>query len=100
MVEQIGSGIGRMKLAMKEADLPEPEFKTDGIFTVVFRRSLSSGKSSGKISVKGDVKGLITSMEGLDMFFKELSARVLGDNEKEILRRIVLNPSILLSFFG
>ncbi|MPM30651.1 hypothetical protein SDC9_77201 [bioreactor metagenome] len=38
MVEKIGSGISRIKDAIKVAGLPEPEFKTDGIFTVVFTR--------------------------------------------------------------
>ena len=38
MVEKIGSGISRINDAMKEAKLPEPDFKTEGIFTVVFKR--------------------------------------------------------------
>lgn len=38
MVEKIGSGISRMNEAMKFANLPLPEFKIDGFFTVVFRR--------------------------------------------------------------
>lgn len=38
MVEKIGSGISRIKDAMKDAELPKPEFKTEGIFTVVFNR--------------------------------------------------------------
>jgi len=38
MVEKIGSGISRINDAMKDADLPKPEFKTEGIFTVVFKR--------------------------------------------------------------
>jgi ATP-dependent DNA helicase RecG len=38
MVEQVGSGIGRMKDEMLAAGLPYPKFKTDGIFTVVFQR--------------------------------------------------------------
>lgn len=38
MVEKIGSGISRIKDAMKDAELPKPEFKTEGIFTVVFKR--------------------------------------------------------------
>ena len=38
MVEKIGSGISRINNAMKEAKLPEPDFKTQGIFTVVFKR--------------------------------------------------------------
>lgn len=38
LVERVASGIPRMQEAMKEANLPEPEFHTDGIFTVVFKR--------------------------------------------------------------
>jgi len=38
MVEKIGSGISRINDAMKEAKLPKPEFKIDGIFTVIFKR--------------------------------------------------------------
>jgi hypothetical protein len=40
MVEQVGSGIGRIKDQMKEAKLPQPEFKTDGMFTVVLHRTV------------------------------------------------------------
>ncbi len=47
MVEQVGSGIGRMKDLMKTADLSAPEFKMDGLFTVVFHRNITE-KSSGK----------------------------------------------------
>lgn len=38
MVEQIGSGIGRMRDLMLEANLTEPEFNTEGMFTVTVRR--------------------------------------------------------------
>ena len=53
MVEQVGSGIGRIKDLIKAAGLPEPQFKTEGIFTVILPRAKkSSGKSSGKGSGK------------------------------------------------
>ncbi len=39
MVEKIGSGISRINDAMKKAGLPKPEFKTEGIFTVLFYRN-------------------------------------------------------------
>ena len=49
MVEQIGSGIGRIRDLITKAKLPQPQFKTEGMFTVVFSRiKKSSGKSSGK----------------------------------------------------
>ncbi|MEK7384374.1 MAG: ATP-binding protein, partial [Elusimicrobiota bacterium] len=38
-VERAGTGIQRMKDAMTEAGLKEPEFETDGFFRTVFRRS-------------------------------------------------------------
>lgn len=38
MVEQIGSGIPRVRDLMQEAGLPEPEFRYDGIFTVIVKR--------------------------------------------------------------
>ena len=34
-------GIPRMQEAMREANLPEPEFHTEGMFTVVFKRAIS-----------------------------------------------------------
>ena len=41
LVERVASGIPRMKEAMKEAHLPEPEFHTHGMFTVAFKRAIS-----------------------------------------------------------
>lgn len=41
LVERVASGIPRMQNAMKEANLSEPEFHTDGMFTVVFKRGIS-----------------------------------------------------------
>jgi ATP-dependent DNA helicase RecG len=38
MVEQIGSGIGRIKNLMSESALPAPQFSYDGIFTVLLYR--------------------------------------------------------------
>lgn len=37
LVERVASGIPRMQEAMKEANLPEPDFHTDGMFTVIFK---------------------------------------------------------------
>lgn len=48
MVEKIGSGISRIYDAMKDAKLPKPEFKTEGIFTVVFHRIVEESKVQEK----------------------------------------------------
>lgn len=65
MVEQVGSGIGRIKDQMKAAKLSEPLFKTAGMFTVVLQRPQ---KSTGKSSP--------------------------GDAREEIIKLISNNPSI------
>lgn len=41
LVERVASGIPRMQEAMREANLPEPEFHTEGMFTVVLKRKYS-----------------------------------------------------------
>lgn len=38
MVEQIGSGIGRIRNEIEKSGLPSPEFITEGMFTVTFKR--------------------------------------------------------------
>ena len=40
LVEKVASGIPRMQKAMREANLPEPEFRTEGMFTAVFKRGI------------------------------------------------------------
>jgi ATP-dependent DNA helicase RecG len=53
LVEQIGSGIDRMRRLMKEAKLPEPQFSTEGMFCVRFSRAKkTSEKTSEKVSEK------------------------------------------------
>jgi len=44
MVEQIGSGIGRIKDLMEESNLPAPQFSFDGMFTVLLYRPLDFDK--------------------------------------------------------
>ncbi len=38
VVENVGSGIPRMRRLMKDAGLPEPKFDTQGFFTVTFMK--------------------------------------------------------------
>jgi ATP-dependent DNA helicase RecG len=53
LVEQVGSGIGRIKQLMKDANLPEPVFQKEGIFTVILQRTFSvSEKTTTKTTQK------------------------------------------------
>jgi ATP-dependent DNA helicase RecG len=54
LVEQVGSGVGRIQNLMKEAALPEALFLKEGIFTVILKRP--SEKSSEKTSEKTSEK--------------------------------------------
>lgn len=48
MVEQIGSGISRIRDAMETSSLPAPIFKTEGMFTLVLKRSIKTKQSSDR----------------------------------------------------
>jgi ATP-dependent DNA helicase RecG len=49
LVEKVGSGIGKMRKAMKQAGLPAPKFEFTNFFTVIFRRPLIPQKTTQKI---------------------------------------------------
>ena len=42
-IEQMGTGIRRMRNATREANVAEPEFEFSGFFKVTFKRDESSG---------------------------------------------------------
>lgn len=50
MVEQVGSGISRMRDLMIEENLTPPEFNTEGIFTATFRRPFDFNKWVDKLT--------------------------------------------------
>lgn len=82
MVEQVGSGIGRIKDAVKNARLPEPVFKTEGIFTVVFLRE-NSEKAVGNTKEKTSEKIIRLITENPKITTKELALEI-GITEKGI----------------
>ncbi|GAB3655948.1 ATP-binding protein [Echinicola sediminis] len=85
MVEQVGSGIGRIRDLMKFAKLPEPMFRTEGMFSVVFsRKQEASGKSSGKSSGIDSGKSWNRAKEAL---VKKASSK-LGKSALGILKMV------------
>ncbi len=61
LVERVASGIPRMQEAMQEAKLPEPEFHTDGMFTVVLKRKQNNYATND--IVNGIVNGIVNENE-------------------------------------
>ena len=49
IVEKVGSGIERMRNAMKQINLPLPEFQFTEFFTIIFKRPIIREKTSEKI---------------------------------------------------
>lgn len=49
LVEHVGSGIGRMKELMLEAGLPEPEYETEDMFTIILYRQ-EAGAQANELS--------------------------------------------------
>lgn len=78
LVEQVGSGINRMKDLMNEAGLPKPVFLKKGIFTVILRRPQ---KSSEKIDLK-----ILHLLETTNSLTAEELAAMLGVSEVTVRR--------------
>jgi ATP-dependent DNA helicase RecG len=86
LVEQVASGIPRMRKAMKDAGLPEPIFTTDGgFFTVEFKRPQKSDTVNGIVSsTDGTINGTINSINGTinrESPNEEIVLKVIADNE-------------------
>ena len=59
LVEHIGSGIPRMIKDMTDANLPEPRFDTNGLFTVTFRRPTKQSQEQIISSLSNEQKKII-----------------------------------------
>ena len=90
MVEQVGSGIGRITKELEKSGLPKPVYKTDGLFTVIFKRTLYvkdktktrdkvgskvGGKVGGKVS--GNQIKILLQMKENPYITKEQLSKIL-----------------------
>jgi ATP-dependent DNA helicase RecG len=93
LVEQVASGIPRMRKAMKEAGLPEPTFTTDGgFFTVEFKRPQKNDIANDTInSTSGTINGIINPNDGtinLESSIEEIVLKLIAENEGLSARKI------------
>lgn len=84
LVERVASGIPRMQEAMKEANLPEPEFHTEGIFTAIFKRHITNSANYGTVN---DIVNDIVNY-------------AINENEQKILDLLTTNPGLNASEIG
>ena len=97
MVEQVGSGIRRIKTDIRKAGLPEPIFKTKGMFTIVFERPIEKTvqdypqktrvKTGEKMSEKMSEKIIRIINEYSDISVKDI-AITIGKSSRTIEREI------------
>lgn len=88
LVEQVGSGIPRMRNSMLENNLPLPVFNTEGMFSITFYRSNNVGDVSNNV---GDMSEICRRPVG-DL--SEISNLNLSSRQREILLLINTNPEI------
>ena len=107
LVERVASGIPRMKKAMKEANLPEPEFHTDGMFTVVFKRQAKNYATNDIVNdiVNGTVNENEQAIINLLKVKPGLNASEIAENISKSWRTTMrylksLNEKGLLEFIG
>ena len=97
-IEQMGTGIERMRNATKAADVAEPEFDLDGFFRVIFKRNKSIGNQSETITDRLPIE--ITDRNAAILKFLNENktgkafeiAQLLGisaDRARQILRKMV-----------
>lgn len=100
LVEHVGSGIPRMKKDMLDAGLPEPIFETEGMFTVIFKRSTATQAPITKKDIQlTPIQSAILSAieETPTITMDELSAKIgigrssVYNNIKELKERKILS---------
>jgi ATP-dependent DNA helicase RecG len=91
LVEQIGSGISRMRDLMKEEGLTQPELNTNGMFTVTFRRTFDFEMWVNNLSEKQVVilKAIHENQEVKKSTLQQLTdfSGTAIDNNLEILKK-------------
>ena len=68
-IEKLGTGIQRMRSALKSEDLPAPTFQFDYFFTVIFKRNYTPGNVLLELQVSAD------RMKRIAFIVKELHLR-------------------------
>jgi len=95
LVEQIGSGISRMRDIMKEEGLTPPEFNTDGMFTVTFKKSFDfemwvnkwvNNLSAKQIIILKSIHENLAVKKSVLQQFTDFSSTAI-DNNLEVLKK-------------
>jgi len=98
LVEQVGSGVFRMRNLMLEAKLPEPEYNMDGFFTIKFFRKEKGG--DGDEATKKDLENNTgksdETVEKTIAMSEKMSERMSEKMSEKILDIIRVAPHVTI----
>lgn len=104
LVEKIGSGIMRMKDLMHEVGLPEPEYRTEGMFTIILKRPLKPSEKTVEKPSEKTVEETVeetlkkTVEETVEMPYKtgvEPSSKTVEKTVEELIINLIIdNPKV------
>ncbi len=87
-IEKMGTGIMRMRKAMKEAGLEEPLFEYDGFFTVTFKRPVALNKIRLEENITELEKAILNLMMKDNRTTLEIISQELSKSRKTVQRHI------------
>jgi len=94
-IEKSGTGIERMRNAMKEAGMPEPEFEFDGFFTVILRRNVKvTPQVTPQVTTEVTPQVLTMLKACMKPLSREEIMEILGLSDRENLRKSYIKPAL------
>ncbi|MEA3448749.1 MAG: ATP-binding protein [Bacteroidota bacterium] len=93
MVEQVGSGINRIKTALSTSGLPKPDFKIEGMFSIVFYRTVKKTREKTRekiIDLINQDKQITTEIiaKNIGITIKGVEYHLSNLKKDKILKRI------------
>lgn len=90
MVEQVGSGVGRIKDLMQQAGLPEPIFQKEGMFTLTLSRPPKVTEKTSLITSAKTSDRILDYMKSNPTITIPQIAQAIGITERTVQRQIAL----------
>ena len=86
LVEKVGSGIKRMRDAMKDANLIEPKFETGGFFTVIFYRPMAFEKwlESWNLHLTASLNKILSAIHDKEKVTKAQLSDIIGQGKTSV----------------
>jgi len=88
LVEQVGSGIGRIRDLMNTAGLPEPLFQKDWMFSVIFLRSEKNAQESAEENAQENAQEILKLISRNGSITTAEMAKAIGISRRTVSKII------------